>query len=122
MYVIAQLAGGMAALLVATRLVADLPTGGAVGSMTILVAELVGMALFTFGIAAVVHGKVHESMSGMMVGGSLLLGIIVAVQLGSGGILNPAVALALGAFNLHYVLGSVLGAIVGMQCYKRCVA
>ena len=54
-----------------------------------------------------------------MVGGSLLLGITVAVLLGSNGMLNPAVAFGTGSFGIMYVLGPVIGAVLGMQAYKR---
>ena len=55
----------------------------------------------------------------MVVGGSLLLGIAVAALLGSNGVLNPAVALGIGSFNVMYVLGPILGSVLGMQLYKR---
>ncbi len=117
-YVIAQFIGAGAALLVVGSLVtaatlsvkADLGTG---------LAEMIGTALFTFGIASVVYGKTPAVMSGMVVGGSLLLGIAVAALLGSNGVLNPAVALGIGSFNVMYVLGPVLGSVLGMQIYKR---
>jgi glycerol uptake facilitator-like aquaporin len=85
----------------------------------VFLAEVLGTALFTFGIASVVAGRVHDAMSGVVVGGSLLFGIIVAVQLGSAGILNPAVALALGSLSLSYVGGAIVGAVLGMQLYRR---
>ncbi len=117
-YVIAQFIGVGAALLVVGSLVtaatltakADLATG---------LAEMIGTALFTFGIASVVYGKTPAVMSGMVVGGSLLLGIAVAALLGSNGVLNPAVALGIGSFNVMYVLGPILGSVLGMQIYKR---
>jgi glycerol uptake facilitator-like aquaporin len=58
-------------------------------------------------------------MSGLVVGGSLLLGIALASLLGSNGVINPAVALGIGSFNVMYVLGPVLGSLLGMQVYKR---
>ncbi len=122
LYIVAQAVGGMVAMLVATTLIDGLPTASSPDSVAIAIAELIGTALFTFGIAAVVHDKVPTAMGGLVVGGSLLLGILVAVQFGSAGILNPAVALALGALNLSYVAGSVAGAILGMNLYKRFIA
>lgn len=117
-YVVAQFIGGGAALLVVGSLTvtatltmkADLATG---------LAEMIGAALFTFGIASVVYGKTPAVMSGVVVGGSLLLGIAVAALLGSNGVLNPAVALGIGSFNVMYVLGPILGSVLGMQLYKR---
>lgn len=117
-YVIAQFIGAGVALLVVGSLVtaatltvrSDLTTG---------LAEMIGTALFTFGIASVVYGKTPAVMSGLVIGGSLLLGIAVAALFGSNGVLNPAVALGIGSFNVMYVLGSVLGSVLGMQLYKR---
>ncbi|MFM2340208.1 MAG: hypothetical protein RLZZ360_844 [Candidatus Parcubacteria bacterium] len=117
-YVIAQFIGAGGALLLVGSLVtaatlsvkADLGTG---------LAEMIGAALFTFGIASVVYGKTPAVMSGMVVGGSLLLGISVAALIGSNGVLNPAVALGIGSFNVMYVLGPILGSVLGMQLYKR---
>ncbi|MFN3692637.1 MAG: aquaporin [Candidatus Paceibacteria bacterium] len=117
-YVIAQFIGAGAALLLVSSLItaatlsvkADLATG---------IAEMIGTAIFTFGIASVVYGKTPAVMSGMVVGGSLLLGIAVASLAGSNGVLNPAVALGIGSFNVMYVVGPVLGSVLGMQIYKR---
>src|SRR3989344_426808 len=86
---------------------------------SVFLAELIGTAVFTFGIASVAYGKVAEAANGLVIGGSLLLGITLAVALGSGGILNPAVGLALGSTSLSYVLGSVVGAMIGMTTYRH---
>jgi hypothetical protein len=57
-------------------------------------------------------------MFGVVVGGSLLLGLSIASNVGSNGILNPAVAFALGSFNMSYVLGPIAGALVGFNLFK----
>jgi glycerol uptake facilitator-like aquaporin len=118
-YVIAQAIGAGAALLLVQTMVAD-PAELIVGSgLEVGLAELIGTAVFTFGIASVVFGKAPAVMSGLVIGGSLLLGIAVAALLGSNGVLNPAVALGIGSFNIMYVLGPILGSVLGMQVYKR---
>ncbi len=89
------------------------------GSATIGLAEFLGAFFFTFGIAAVVYGKTPSGLSGVVVGGSLLLGIAIAAGLGSNGVLNPAVAFGIGSFGLMYIVGPILGAVCGMQLYKR---
>lgn len=81
-------------------------------------AEAVGMFFFAFGIAAIVYGHVSRDHGGLVAGGSLLLGAAIAALLGSSGLVNPAVALGVNSFNLMYVLGPIVGAIVGMQVYK----
>ncbi len=120
-YILAQLLGAVVAVLVLSVLFdkGSLTLTFAQESGRVFLAECVGAMLFTFGIASVVAGRVHDAMSGVVVGGSLLLGIVVAVQLGSAGILNPAVALALGSLSLSYVGGSVVGAVLGVHLYKR---
>jgi glycerol uptake facilitator-like aquaporin len=120
-YIAAQIVGAVAAVLFLRALFdlgnlsfALVPESGAV-----FLAEAIGAMLFTFGIASVVSGRVHDAMSGLVVGGSLLLGIVVAVQLGSGGILNPAVAFALGSLSVSYIAGALVGAVLGMQLYRH---
>ncbi|MEK7462140.1 MAG: aquaporin [Patescibacteria group bacterium] len=118
-YIIAQVLGGLIAFgLASAMLGGGFSLGMVPESMNIFLAELIGATLFTFGIAAVVSGPVHGHMSGLVIGGSLLLGITIAAALGSAGIINPAVALALGSLNLSYALGSIAGAMLGFNFYK----
>jgi aquaporin Z len=123
-YIIAQVIGALVAYGLASTLIgnADMTLGMVPESMVVFLAEAIGAMLFGFGIAGVVSGPVHNMMSGVVIGGSLLLGILVAVALGSAGILNPAVALALGSLNLSYALGSIIGAMLGMNLYRRFIA
>ena len=117
-YLIAQFLGAGVALLM-LQSVAPLATPLVIGAeATIGIAEMVGAFLFTFGIASVVYGRAASTMSGMVVGGSLLLGITVAALMGSNGVLNPAVALGIGSFGVMYILGPIIGAVLGMQAYK----
>ena len=118
-YVIAQTIGAGAALLLVQALIAETADLVVADGLMIGVAEMIGTALFTFGIASVVFGKTPAVMSGAVIGGSLLLGIAVAALIGSNGVLNPAVALGIGSFNIMYVLGPILGSVLGMNVYKR---
>jgi aquaporin Z len=94
----------------------------------VFVAEMVGMLIFSMGVAAVVMRKMTGGQAGAVVGMSLFAGsvavavIIIERQL-AGGIINPAIALANGFRPnnqefLSYFFGPVLGAIVGMNLYK----
>lgn len=117
-YILAQFAGAA----VATGIVAQtvgLASLVVEGTSTVFWAELIGTAFFAFGIASVVYGKVTSALSGVVIGGSLLLGITLAALLGSNGVLNPAVAFGIGSFNLIYILGPIIGSVIGMQVYKR---
>lgn len=117
-YIVAQTVGAVVALLGATlydtTAIASLPA-----SAGMFFAELLGTFFFTFGIASVVYEKTPVSLSGVVVGGSLLLGIAFAALLGSSGILNPAVAFGVGSFNLSYLLGPIAGSVLGMNVYKQ---
>lgn len=116
-YIIAQFIGAILATLVLSQLkisINPIVTGGVKEA----VAEGLGMIIFSFGIATVVYGKATQSISGLIVGGSLLLGIIIASMMGSPGILNPAVALALHAFQPSYLVSEIVGAIIGFSFYK----
>lgn len=82
----------------------------------VLVAEAVGAALFTFGIAAVVSQGYKGLKQAVAIGGSLSAGILVA-SFASNGLLNPAVALGVQSWNWAYAGGPILGALVGVSVY-----
>lgn len=84
----------------------------------IMVAELVGTMIFAMAVASAVYQRVSLGVKAFVVGAGLTVGALVAT-LGSGGILNPAVALAVHQFGLWtYVAGSVIGAILGFNLYN----
>lgn len=123
LYIVSQIVAGFLALLVAG-------TYGAVDMASLFPvtlpaawiafgAEVVGALIFAFGVSAIVHDNVSKGASGAMAGISLLLGVIFASFLGSLGILNPAVAIGLGVWNAMYIIGPIVGAIIGAQLYKR---
>ncbi len=116
-YIIAQFVGaGLALGLVSMSVGLQAPAVS--NSFAVLFAEFLGTALFTFGITSVVYGKTPGALSGIVVGGSLLLGVAIAALLGSNGVLNPAVAFGIGSFGGMYILGPILGSIAGMNLYK----
>jgi aquaporin Z len=118
MYIVAQVIGAGVALLILGRTV-EMPELGVSASMLTGVAEFLGAFFFTFGIASVVYGRTPSQLSGVVVGGSLLLGIAISAGLGANGVLNPAVAFGIGSLGLMYIVGPILGAICGMQAYKH---
>jgi glycerol uptake facilitator-like aquaporin len=104
------------AIVVAKFFMVALPTPAAgMFDIHLFLAEALGTAVFTFGIAAVVKEKVHTSMSGVVVGGSLLLGVLFSSLAGASGILNPAVAFALNSVTLVYILAPIVGSIAGFK-------
>lgn len=116
-YIVAQMLGAGLAL----AKVGYLGHPGALvveSSLIVAFAELIGTFFFTFGIASVIYGRAPSQLSGVVVGGSLLLGITMAALIGSNGVLNPAVAFGIGSFNLMYLFGPIIGSILGMNVYK----
>ncbi len=136
-YVVAQLLGAMLALVVVTQF---FTTGTAItgaygepmevfkvaasdGRWEPFMAEALGALIFGLGIGAAVLGKKEGFESAFAIGGTLLLGLVVAT-LGSSAILNPAVAVGLGAYTsnmwmvLAYAVGPVVGLTAGVWLYK----
>lgn len=83
----------------------------------VLVAELVGTFIFTFGIAAATYQKVEGGRKAAIIGLSLLLGILIA-SAASNGLLNPAVALGVQSWSKAYVFGPLVGSVLGMGLYS----
>jgi aquaporin Z len=87
-------------------------------SARILVAEAAGTFVFAFIWAAAVYQRFNLFSKAVAIGGGLTVGSLVA-SLGSAGVLNPAVALGLHQWGWGtYVLGPILGAIVGFNLYN----
>ncbi|MFZ1249679.1 MAG: aquaporin [Candidatus Saccharimonadales bacterium] len=118
-YIVAQFAGAAAAwylFLYFTKL-HDVKNNGAYDAR-VLVAEVVGTFVFAFAVAGAVYQRLSAGLKGFMVGGGLSMGALLA-SLGSAGILNPAVAMSLHQWGWRtYVLGPVLGAVIGFHLYN----
>ncbi|HEX9153503.1 MAG TPA: aquaporin, partial [Candidatus Saccharimonadales bacterium] len=117
-YVAAQLLGGFAAYYLFTYFINQ--TYGNVGQFEgrILVAEAAGAFVLSIGWAAAIYQRLETSKAAAIIGLSLVLGLIVSAA-GAGGIINPAVALGAKSWVLGtYVLGPVLGAIIGFNLYS----
>lgn len=111
-YIVAQFAGGVLALGAGGLLTGPSAELIASNSLGTGAAELLGAAVFLFGIGAVVLGVVPKAASGLVIGGSLTLGVYWAAPV-SNGVLNPAVALGIGSFSWAYIWGPIVGAVVG---------
>jgi glycerol uptake facilitator-like aquaporin len=116
-YIAAQLLGAAAAYLLYTHLIGSQLHNASEYSARVLIAEAVGAFIFALGWATVVYRKLETGKSAFAIGAALFLGMIVA-SMGSAGLLNPAVALAAHTWVWGtYVLGPVLGAIIGFNLY-----
>jgi glycerol uptake facilitator-like aquaporin len=116
-YVAAQLLGGIVAYLLYTYLMNTHWANTGTYDARVLVAESVGAFVFSLGWAAAVYNKLEVGKAAFVVGGSLVLGVLIA-SVGSGALLNPAVALGMRSWGWGtYALGPVLGAIIGFNLY-----
>lgn len=91
----------------------------------VLMAEVIGTLIFSFSFAAALYQRLQLGLKAVLIGGGLVVGSLIAT-LGSMGILNPAVAVSLHRVGWDstyilgspYVLGPIIGAIVGFNLYN----
>lgn len=121
-YIAAQLLGGAAAYLLYTYFVGQHWQNSGHYAAKLLVGEAVGALIFGFGFAAAVYQRAENGKAAAVIGISLALGIIVASS-ASAGFVNPAVALGARYWGWGtYVLGPVLGAVIGVNLYNMLFA
>jgi glycerol uptake facilitator-like aquaporin len=125
LFVVAQLLGAWAAYGVYTYFVnSSLQPIGGTYTGRVLVAEAIGALILALGWAAIVfRANLTIGARAALVGISYTLGVIVAAAVGIG-LINPAVALGVRAWEIWgsmgwgtYVLGPVLGAVIGVNLY-----
>ena len=118
-YWVAQVLGALAALGVMEMILDGgvAQVASSTSTWPIFSAEVLGMAFFTFGIAAAVHNKMSGANAALLVGGSLLVGLTLAAVI-SNGVLNPAVALAIGSVSPAYIFGPLVGAVIGNYAFR----
>ena len=117
-YIAAQLLGGLAAYSLykyfSHGTVQELPTAY---DGRILVAEATGAFVFTLVAVSAAYQQLHWIVRTVVSGAGLTIGIWVA-SAASAAFINPAVALANNSWAWStYVLGPVLGAIIGVNLY-----
>lgn len=112
LFLLAQLVGAWAGVKLAATLVGISPSEPVVVTNIAALAEFVGAFFLVFAITMVVLGKVQAVVGGLVIGAALALGLTVAMASGAG-ILNPAIALALGGTSVTYLLMPFLGALCG---------
>jgi aquaporin Z len=118
LYIAAQLLGAWAAYGLYTYLVNNTlqPIGGHFTGR-ILVAEAVGAGILGFGYAAAAYQRFNAAVTATVTGLSYTLAI-VAASAAAIGLVNPGVALGVRAWVWGtYVLGPVLGAVIGVNLY-----
>jgi glycerol uptake facilitator-like aquaporin len=117
-YIVAQMLGGWAAYGLYKYFVHGTVQHVSSGYQArTLIAEAVGAFVFTLVASAVYYEKVWGARRALVTGGAFALGILVA-SAASNGFINPAVALGSNSWGWGtYVLGPVLGAIIGVNLF-----
>jgi len=118
-YIGVQLLGGWAAYALYKYFANDQPVVGVPSEYEarILVAEVVGTFVFAFVAVGALYQQTHWAVRSALLGAAYTLGVIIA-SVASYGFINPAVAI--GSNSLvwgTYVLGPVLGAVIGVNLY-----
>ena len=135
-YVVAQLLGAMLGVVIVSKFLKtgdastsvytlfDSQQGRLPGMWRPIFGELVGAVFFGLGIASAVIEKKEGFEKAFTLAGALLIGLVIALS-GSYGVLNPAIALAVGAYTksgwwsfLAYALAPIVGASLGIFAYK----
>jgi aquaporin Z len=118
LYVAMQLLGAWAAYGLYTYFVNNsLQQVGGHFSGRILVAEAVGAGIFSFGMAGALYQGYTRAVQASVTGLAYMVGIIAASSAAIG-LLNPALALGVRAWVWGtYVLGPILGAVIGANLY-----
>ena len=117
-YLAAQLLGGIAAYYLFSYLIGQTWQNTGQFDAKVLVAEVVGAFVFSLGFAAVVFQKLEGGRAAAVIGMSLMLGVLISAA-GAGGIINPAVALGARSWVWGtFVLGPILGGIIGFNLYS----
>ena len=118
-YIIAQMLGGFAAWRLAQYFTGQKLTNiaGKNFEWKILIAEVIGTFVFTLGISAAVHQRYEGGKLAATFGAAVFAGVVIA-SLASNATINPAVALANQSFSRAYILGPIIGSVIGMNLYK----
>lgn len=118
-YITMQLFGGVLALAFVEYVsgVDILSQGFSTIDGRLFVSEMVGAAVFSMGVVAVITQKLDQLYGACTVGASLVVGILIASIAGTGYI-NPAVALSNNTWDFTVVLAPILGSVVGMNLYS----
>ncbi|HET7529253.1 MAG TPA: aquaporin [Candidatus Saccharimonadales bacterium] len=116
-YIAAQLLGGLAAWQLFQYLTNHtLPPKTITFSTPVWLAELVGAAVLALAYAAALRRRAETLSSAVTVGAAYFVGILIAAT-ASAGYINPAIALGNRAWSSAYVLGPLVGGLIGVNLY-----
>lgn len=116
-YVAAQLLGGVIAWQLFQYLTNNaMPPKTVAFSTPIWLAEVVGTGVLALAFTAAWHKAADTLAAAVSVGAAYFVGILLAAT-ASAGYINPAVAMGSRAWSAAYVLGPLVGALIGVNLY-----
>ena len=123
-YLVLQVAAGFAAWKLGQYLIGQTLPKNATGGFDwkVMIAEGIGALIFSLAVAAALNHsdkklELHERS--LLVGFGLFIGILVAsYAVGGAGLINPAVAISYHSVSWAFVLGPIVGAILGFNLYE----
>jgi glycerol uptake facilitator-like aquaporin len=116
-YVAAQMLGGVASWQLFQYLTNHTLTARSASFSTpVWLAEVVGTAVVAMAFAAALSRRFDSLYNGVMVGAAYFVGIVIAAT-ASSGYVNPAIALGSRAWSAAYVLGPLVGGLIGVNLY-----
>lgn len=116
-YIAAQLLGGAAAWQLFEYFTGRaVETRGGALDVKVLIAEAVGAFILAMGFTAAVSRSLTALESALTYAASLFVGVMVAAM-ASAAYINPAVALGLQDFKWQYVVGPLVGGVLGVGLY-----
>lgn len=116
-YVLAQVIGAVLSMYYHLTFLPTTTMVTANNTLSIAMAEAVGTFVLVFGICSVVHKKVETAASGLVIGGSLTLGVLLA-SAASNGVLNPAVAIGIASVSPAYLFAPFVGGAFAAWLYR----
>jgi glycerol uptake facilitator-like aquaporin len=122
LYVAAQLLGGLAALELFQYFTnRDLAAKNLAFSTPMWLAEVVGTAILAMALIAAIRKGFDTLQTAVVYGLSYFVGILIAAT-ASAAYLNPAIALGERSWNAVYVLGPLVGGLIGVNLYTMLMA
>jgi glycerol uptake facilitator-like aquaporin len=116
-YIVAQFLGALGTWQLFQYLAdKSLPAKATTYSTHILIAEAVGTAILAMGVTAAVTRGLDAAQSALTVAAAIFTGVLVA-SIASAAYINPAIALAERSWSSVYVLGPLIGGLVGVNLY-----
>lgn len=111
-YVAVQILGAITALFFFRYLSGTTVFTNHATDLRAFVAEMLGATILVWAVVAAGYSRIAAPYPGLTAGLGLFLALSVA-QAFSGGIINPAVALAQGSYGVAYLVAPLIGGVLG---------